>query len=67
MATKTYTATVQTNKIGSECTAEFEVDEADLEGLSADERDALLHERALDAVFEMSQVYVWYEEGGEDE
>ena len=63
MALRTYTAKVATNVSGSECTAIFEVDDDELEGLSDDECAEFLQERAVDAVFEMGQVNVWCEEG----
>lgn len=63
---KTYTATVQTNVTGSARTAEFTVDEAELEGLDADDRDELLMQKAYEAVFGNGLVEIYYDEGDDE-
>ena len=57
-----FTAYVQTNANGSRCETEFEVDDEELYGMTDDEREAYLHEQAVEAVFGESLVQIWYEE-----
>lgn len=59
-----FTAYVRTNKNGSRCEVEFEVDDTELDGMTDDEREEYLHDQAMDAVFGGAQVQVWYEEAG---
>lgn len=57
-----FTAHVATNKNGSECTVEFEVDDGDLAGLTNDQREELLAKEAEEAVYDAGQVSIWWTE-----
>jgi hypothetical protein len=58
-----YTAHMQSSEYaGMECTAEFEVDPDEIEGLDEDAIDSFLSDRAIEALTE-SSVNIWYEEG----
>lgn len=45
-----YIAWIRTNKVGSECEWEFEVDDIDLDGASEDEVEELCHDAAREAL-----------------
>lgn len=63
MATKTFTAMVRTQANGSECYTQFEVEEAELEGLDPTSLDDLLSKKAHAAVWGEELVEITYEEG----
>lgn len=48
-----FKVSVSTNKVGSRCEREFEVDDEDLEDLNEQEHDALVDEYARDVMFDM--------------
>ncbi len=58
-----FTAHVATNKSGSECTTEFEIDDEALEGLTADQRETLLSKEAEEAIYDAGYVEIWWTEG----
>jgi len=60
-----FTAYVQTDKNGSQCETEFEVDDEALEGMSEDDRIEYLQNEAVDAVWDAGLVSVYCEESGE--
>lgn len=57
-----FTAHVATKANGSECTAEFEIPDDVLAGLSSDERDELLAKEAERAIYDCDKVEIWFTE-----
>ncbi|HBG7056104.1 TPA: hypothetical protein KQ981_003004 [Clostridioides difficile] len=52
---------VKTNKIGSDCELEFEIDDDDLKDISDEEREDYIDKIAWDYVFENFIDWNWYE------
>lgn len=52
---------VKTNKIGSDCKLEFEIDDDDLKDMSDEEREDYIDKIAWDYVFENFIDWNWYE------
>ena len=61
MAILKFKGTVSTNKVGSECDFEFEVDEEDLPEDSG-KREKMIHEIAQEALWESGQIDWTYEQ-----
>ncbi|CCL32396.1 TPA: hypothetical protein KOB88_001822 [Clostridioides difficile] len=52
---------VKTNKVGSECEYELEIDNDDLEDMSEEEREEYINKIALDYALESLIDWNWYE------
>lgn len=52
---------VKTNKVGSECEYELEIDDDDLEDMSEEEREEYINKIALDYALESLIDWNWYE------
>lgn len=52
---------VKTNKIGSECEYELEIDDDDLKDMSEEEREEYINKIALDYALESLIDWNWYE------
>ncbi|HEL2860444.1 TPA: hypothetical protein UL242_002553 [Clostridioides difficile] len=52
---------VKTNKVGSECEYELEIDNDDLEDMSEEERKEYINKIALDYALESLINWNWYE------
>ncbi|EGT3641021.1 TPA: DUF7167 family protein [Clostridioides difficile] len=52
---------VNTNKVGSECEYELEIDNDDLEDMSEEEREEYINKIALDYALESLINWNWYE------
>lgn len=57
-----FIAYAQTNKIGSRCEIEFEIDDEVFEDMSEDERGDYIQREAMEAAWGNSLVEVGYEE-----
>jgi hypothetical protein len=60
-----FTAYVETKKVGSRCETDFDVDDEELERLTADERTDKVQAYALEAVWGLELVEVGFTEVGE--
>ncbi|EGT3945307.1 TPA: hypothetical protein KOR49_002200 [Clostridioides difficile] len=52
---------VKTNKVGSECEYELEIDDDDLKDMSEEEREEYINKIALDYALESLIDWNWYE------
>lgn len=54
-------ARVSTNKVGSDCHDELEIDDEDLEGLTDEEKEREIDSKVFDYIYEMMIDWGWQE------